>query len=185
MNSWTPRASLFVFLTAVACNSAPPAQPPSQPVPAPAPAAEPAPQSEAIARADALLEDFKRRQEAQDKYDREHPLPAAIPLPGSSSAPQSTSTTSPVTTPGSPTSATAAPGRDEKWWKDQMQELELKLNEELIRLAAAEKANLKYGYNDAQAEYKKIVAAVATARSNIEKLKDEARRAGVPPGWLR
>ena len=66
-----------------------------------------------------------------------------------------------------------------------MQELELKLNEELIRLAAAEKANLKYGYNDAQAEYKKIVGAVATARSNIEKLKDEARRAGVPPGWLR
>ena len=66
-----------------------------------------------------------------------------------------------------------------------MQSLELALNGELIKLAAMEKANLKYGYEDAQAQYKKQAAAVANARQAIEQLRDEARRAGVPPGWLR
>lgn len=66
-----------------------------------------------------------------------------------------------------------------------MQSLELALNEQEIKLAAAERANLKYGYNDAQAEYKKTVAAVQNARAAIDRLRDEARRAGVPPSWLR
>ena len=40
--------------------------------------------------------------------------------------------------------------------------------------------------NDAQAEYKERAAAVATAaRRATERLRDEARRADVPPGWLR
>ena len=64
-----------------------------------------------------------------------------------------------------------------------MMALQLALNDEQIKLAAAE--NLKYGYNDAQAAYKKQLEAVANARAAIEKLRDEARRAGVPPGWLR
>ena len=38
------------------------------------PVAEP-PKSEAISRADTLLEDFRRREAAQAKYDRENPPP--------------------------------------------------------------------------------------------------------------
>ena len=64
-----------------------------------------------------------------------------------------------------------------------MQSLQLTLDQELKKLADLE--GFKYGYNDGQAAYKKQVAAVAAARLAIDRLHDEARRAGVPPGWLR
>ena len=64
-----------------------------------------------------------------------------------------------------------------------MRSLQLALDAELAKMADAEK--LKYGYNDAQAIYKKQLAAVADARLAIERLHDDARRAGVPPAWLR
>lgn len=71
------------------------------------------------------------------------------------------------------------------WWKRQMESLQMALDQESAKLAVMEKANFKYGYNDAQAMYRKQAAAVADARQAIERLRDEARRAGVPPGWLR
>ena len=66
-----------------------------------------------------------------------------------------------------------------------MQSLQLALNGELAKLAEAEKENYRYGYDDLQAEYKKRIAAVANARLAIERLHDDARRARVPPAWLR
>jgi len=66
-----------------------------------------------------------------------------------------------------------------------MESLQMALDQELVKMAAMEKMNMKYGYNDAQAMYKAQAAAVASARQAIERLRDEARRAGVPPGWLR
>ena len=66
-----------------------------------------------------------------------------------------------------------------------MEALQIALDQERVKLAAMEKMNMKYGYNDAQAMYKQQAAAVANARQAIERLRDEARRAGVPPGWLR
>ena len=198
------KPSLFALslalVTTTAC-SAPPAQPQS-PAPSPprsAPTAELAPTSEAIARADALLEDFRRREAAQAKFDRENPPPKFIPIPrsliaaarttsassASDAAPSNTSATSRLA-PAAPVGpAAAAPARDEMWWKAQMQTLQAALDAELVKLAEAEKLNLKYGYNDAQAQYKKQAAAVASARQAIERLRDEARRTSVPPGWLR
>jgi hypothetical protein len=176
MNIWMSRSGWLVLLIGIACSGAPPAQPPtpppSQAVQPPVPAAEVPPKSEALARADALLEDLKRRQEAQEKYDREHPLPPAPPLPGS------------VVAVGPPAAVDPA-ARDENWWKDRMRSLELALNEKEIKLAAAERANLKSGGNDALAEYQKIVAEVGDARQAIERLRDEATRAGVPSSWLK
>ena len=166
MNTPLLRASLWLFVTASACSPPPQAPPPSPAIPTAEPAAVPAPPSEAIARADALLDDLKRRQEAQDKYDREHPLPVATPIAVSS---------------GSPSAAPVVP--DEAWWRDRMRELQLALNDEEIKLAAAE--NLKNGNQDAQAAFEKQTEAVANARLAIERLRDQARRAGVPPGWLR
>jgi hypothetical protein len=153
MNFWTLPASLLVLLIATSCSGDPPAQPPPQPPPVEAPASPStdAPKSEAISRADALLEDLKRRQEAQEKDDPED----------------------------------AAAAREENRWKDQMRVLELALNEKEIKLAAAERANLEAGDSVAQAEYKKIVAEVASARQAIEQLRDEAKRAGIPPSWLK
>jgi hypothetical protein len=193
MNVWTSRASLLVFLTAAACSGAPPAQPQSQAAPTDTPGAEQAPASEAISSADALLDDLKRREAAQAKFDKENPPPAVVPLPVSpiSSGPAPPVASSPPPSTDAPTAALGAlpdpapPGRDQAWWKQQMQSLQASLDGELAKLAAAEKANWKYGYNDLQAMYKAQVAAVADARLAIDRLHDEARRAGVPPGWLR
>ena len=66
-----------------------------------------------------------------------------------------------------------------------MQSLQQALAAASAKLAEAEKENYKYGYNDLQAEYKKRVAAVAEARLAVERLHDDARRARVPPSWLR
>jgi hypothetical protein len=134
--------------------------------------------------ADAWLEYFKRREAAQAKYDRENPPPAAIPMPmpfvPARPAPSVGSTPAPP-----PPVVDAALARNETWWRGQRQSLQLALDAALVKLAEAEKLNFKYGYNDAQAEYKKRADAVANARLAIERLHDEARRAGVPPGWLR
>ena len=198
MNLLRCLAVLLVLATASACGE-PPAQPQSQPAPTPAAVAEPAPKSEAIARADALLEDFKRREAAQAKYDRENPPPRFVPIPKTlvdaarassastaSNTPASNASAESVPAPGAPTESTAAaPARNEMWWKRQMEALQAALDQELVKMAAMEKMNMKYGYNDAQAMYKKQADAVANARQAIERLRDEARRAGVPPGWLR
>lgn len=178
---------------AVACGDSAPQVENAVSPPAPAPVVEQNPTSETIKRADALLEDFRRREAAQAKFDRENPPPKFIPIPRSlvvasqesstASANASTESAPPPVAPAAAVSAT--PARDATWWKSQMQSLQAALDAELAKLAVMEKANLKYGYNDAQAQYKAQAAAVANARQAIERLRDEARRAGVPPGWLR
>jgi hypothetical protein len=184
---------VLVLLTAAACSE-PPAQPqmPASSATRAAAVAEP-PKSEAIARADAMLEDLKRREAAQAKFDRDNPPAARVPIPAMSAALPKTpapasaavaappATTAPTPAPG----AAAAPARDASWWQGQMQTLRLALDQASARLAEAEKENYKYAYEDLQAEYKKRVAAVAEARRALERLHDDARRAGVPPGWLR
>ena len=189
-----------ISVTAAACSGEAPAQVrPGAAPPAPAPAVEPSPQSDTIKRADALLEDFRRREAAQAKYDRENPPPKFIPIPRSlvlasqaesaaaaADTRPSNASAEPVAAPAAPAAtAPPTPARDATWWKSQMQSLQAALDAELAKLAVMDKANLKYGYNDAQAQYKAQAAAVANARQAIDRLRDEARRAGVPPGWLR
>jgi hypothetical protein len=182
-------------LVSIAACSEPPAQTQTH---AAAPALpEQAPKSAAIARADALLEDLKRREAAQAKFDREKPAPAAIPITASLpvSSPRSLAATvavaspaatdAPAAQPAADSTAAATPARDATWWKQQMQSRQRVLDEALAELAEAEKENYRYGYEDLQAEYKKRVAAVANARLAIERLHDDARRARVPPAWLR
>ena len=192
-----PGLSFVLSLTA-ACGAPPPAQAPTKTTPAAAPASsgpEIANHSEAAARAEALLEDFKQREAAQAKFDRENPAPRTNPIPislpdsrptPSPAAPASPAATeTPAAQPAPAPVAPAASGHDEAWWKEQRRSLQAALDDALAKLAEAEKNNLKYGYNDAQALYKKQVGAVAEARLAIDRLHDEARRAGVPPGWLR
>ena len=181
---------MLLLTTMVAC-SAPPAEPRR---PATAAAAQ-ASKTEAVQHADALLEDLKRREDAQANFNREHPPSAPVPirsLPASDSPPPAASVTVPpqaTATPAAPQAPTnpqaVDPARDETWWRQQRQSLQRVLDDELAKLAEAEKLNLKNGYDGAQALYKQRVEAVAAARLAIDKLHDDARRAGVPPAWLR
>ena len=189
-----PGLSLVLLIAAGACSGPPPAQPEKQTTPAaPAGAAAHANESEAAAHAEALLEDFKRREAAQAKFDRENPATRTNPIPASLPVTRSTpsipappaSTEAPAAQPAPAPAAPVASGHDEAWWKEQRRSLQQVLDDALAKLAEAEKNNLKYGYNDAQAIYKKQVAAVAAARQAIDQLHDDARRAGVPPAWLR
>lgn len=170
------RVHPILLVAVMAACSAPPAQPrtPAR--------AEQSPKTEAIKRADALLEDLKRREAAQAKFDRENParesVPATISQAPSTPAPPPATAASASPPPSDPT-------RDEAWWKGRMQSLQRALDEASGKLAEAEKQNLKNGYGDAQAIYKDRVAAVTAARQAIDSLHDDARRAGVPPSWLR
>jgi hypothetical protein len=186
------RPILLILLAAAGCGE-PPRQPRGQSTPAPTPAPIAAPTS-AQARADALIEDLRQREAAQAKRDRETPpaAPPALPTVLSAARPTPPEPASPVAappTPVAPTPATAnassSPARDATWWQQQRRSLQQVLDDASAQLAEAEKLNFKYGYNDAQAEYKKRAAAVAAARQAIDKLHDDARRAGVPPSWLR
>jgi hypothetical protein len=183
---------MIVLLAGSACTQSPtPGQTTTRPAVNAPDSPKPAPASGAIARADALVEDLRRREAAEASRPR--------PSPSQISAPVATPpvSSSPVTTPPAPVStleatattrpeaAAAAPLRDEAWWKERVRSLQATLDEELSKLAVMEKSNLKYGYNDAQAIYKKQVQAVSDARQAIDRVHDEARRAGVPPGWLR
>jgi hypothetical protein len=149
-----------------------------------------------------LVEDLKRRQAAQAKYEGAARPPAALPpaqvsqpvappaarpakAPPATPPATSTPRDSSPTPPGTYAGAMGAPTRDESWWKQQMKSLQAVLDDASARLAEAEKLNFKYGYNDAQVEYKKRAAAVEQARQAVDRLRDEARRAGVPPAWLR
>jgi transcription initiation factor TFIID subunit TAF12 len=193
MQNWMMAATLLALAAAAGCSRSP-----SQPAArletaAAAPSAEQPSRSDALARADALVEDLRRREAAQTKFDRENPAPAVVASPTPPpvvASPSRPTVTAPIAaqapTPPAPSpSIAAATARDEKWWKDQMRSLQATLDEATEKLAEVEKANFKYGYNDAQAEYKKRLDAVTTARQAVDRLHDEARRAGVPPAWLR
>jgi hypothetical protein len=190
------RPILLALLTSAACSGPPQPQAQTSAATNPPPRAEAPSKNEAASRADALVEDLERRKAAQAKFDRENPAPVAspiiIPAPQSPRAPTAapvvaarppnTNAPAPIQAPAA---AAAAPARDEAWWKQERRRLQEILDAAQVQLAEAEKLNFKYGYNDAQAEYKKRAAAVAAARNAIDQLHEDARRAGVPPAWLR
>jgi hypothetical protein len=169
----------------------PPAEPTEQ---------EPAP---SVARADALLEDMRRREAAYQKAEREAPKgPApdeilrqhfaaqqpAAPVAVAIAAPPSVTET--ASAPSQPASNfSRVPERDETWWKDRMRALQTKLEEDQRLLIAAEaqvaSTTLRLTYDQATAERNRLIAAVASDRAAIASLEEEARRAGIPPGWLR
>ena len=181
--------ALLVGLVTTAACSAPAGQPGAQTTPVSAPAAA-TPNDQSVARADALLEDLKRRETAQYEFNRKHPPQESIPSLAPVSDPVTTQPpAAPPPVAASPTAAAPAAAstdtRDEAWWRGQSESLQRVLDAALIQLAEAEKQNLKYGYEDGQAIYRQRVDAVAAARLAIDNLHSDARRAGVPPGWLR
>lgn len=116
------------------------------------------------------------------------------------------STIAPVATAGITASPmTEQPGRplkDAIYWRDRRQALQTQLDADLTLVATlstqlkTQRADLSQAVGDHRfvvdlavqqtaTERNRAIAAVANDRREIRVLEDEARRAGVPPGWLR
>jgi hypothetical protein len=129
-------------------------------------------------------------------------LPAVAQLPP---APASSNSTAPApTAPSTPSADTVPPGaKDEAYWRDRMRPLRERLDsaraladdtkrraETLMR--AADRCFMLgivcADYSESlrlTEEHKVLAAAVAHAERDVAALEEEARRAGVPPGWVR
>ena len=203
----------FVIVLGIGCASSPPPPATETSMPEPLPAVAPAAKSEALARADALAEDLRRRQVAQETADRESPLPpqpnldtlmrSLTPAPAPPPSPATLSQTAPVPSwPDIP--AQTASGKDEAWWKFEMRFAEGRLADDLRRLQEANDArnaaqlrmrSVGLGspaysiaeelFNRATASVGYYEADVKRSRAAVEQIRADARRAGVPAGWLR
>ena len=120
-------------------------------------------------------------------------------VPPSSVTPASATTTTTTTkTTGTPKSEPSTTG-DEASWRSRARELRKTLADDQTKLAAAkahfdslpDQAKGPLGtpvveaWMKAREEISRLTAAVANDQRAISELEDEARRAGVPPGWLR
>ena len=133
-------------------------------------------------------------------------LPEVAPLPA---APASTNAT--ATAPAAPSTAPSTPSvdqlpagaKDEAYWRDRMRPLRERLDsaraladdtkrraETLMR--AADRCFMLgivcADYSESlrlTEEHKVLAASVAYAEREVAALEEEARRAGVPPGWVR
>jgi hypothetical protein len=97
----------------------------------------------------------------------------------------------------------AAPARDQAYWAGRMKEL--RTNQERLQIFAdslqsrinalktdfvnrddpAQRAKIEADLNASLAELERVKKDLAGQVKAIQALEDEARRAGVPPGWLR
>jgi hypothetical protein len=206
---WLVLVSCFGFSIACATEPVPePAAPSENSVPV----AVPLEKSDAASRADALLADLATREAEYKKAETEiaarerlRPLPVvaeAIPTPVASSA----STTAPATQTSASAPTATAPvrygGHDEEWWKNEMRMLQVRLQDDVRKFDAAmaawrhaiEQMNTKSvaifataqeSANRSEREAQQLKAVVQADRDAIERLREDARRADVPPGWLR
>ncbi len=93
------------------------------------------------------------------------------------------------------------PAKDEAYWKDRMRTLQTKLSEDerelvnarihvtdveaFIRPDGTMSHTIADNLLQAQARRDTAVASIANDKREILELEEEARHAGVPPGWLR
>ena len=188
------------------CGSEPTVTPQATAATAPAPVAAPEPpKSESLARADALVAEMRAREAAQAKFDRENP-PPLTPRPEDLIRPMSSAPAPPAPAPvtsaiagtptatapaasATPTAPSADPKATEAWWKDQARALQVKAEEDTALMNQARNAmlnaTLKITADEAEREYRARVAAVQNSQAALDRLRDDARRAGVPAGWAR
>ena len=109
-----------------------------------------------------------------------------------------------MTRPGAsqPEQGTADP-RDEMWWRQRLADVRLTVARSETRVSAlesdiarldtqaiarddpAQQAVLRQQAIEAREELDRVRAELATTRGELDMLLEEARRLGVPPGWLR
>lgn len=188
------------------CDRSPQAPPATTPVAATQPEIE-TPTPGASARADALLEDMRKRErdfaqvmrnappepspdELLRRLQQAAPTQSAVYTPAVAAQPATPAVTAPAAAPPVPsTNFSRVPERDETWWRDRMRTLLTTLDQDRLQLDAAERSMsdsvLQLTYDQAVAERNRLRARVAADIAAIESLELEARRAGIPPGWLR
>jgi len=99
----------------------------------------------------------------------------------------------------------APTSRDEQWWKNEMRSAEVRLSDNLRRLQEAHDqldmargqmkaavkaspmvfAETQNAVYSANARVQSLEAEVRNDRAAVERVREDARRANVPPGWLR
>jgi hypothetical protein len=170
---------------------------------------------DANARVAALIEDMQRREAAAaerdraDQVERERrskEIPVVYETASRPAARPVTSTTgsAPSTTVDSTPHAEAG-DKDEAWWKRQMREVQVRLANNVERLESAREqarmaseqmrilakgsppafAAAQEAAYAASADVRRYEAEVLNDRAAVERLREDARRANVPPGWLR
>lgn len=105
--------------------------------------------------------------------------------------------------PSAPSTEPVAPPRDQAYWSGRMRQLRESLQRSQIFLDSlqsrinalqteyvnrddpAQRAKIEMDRNTALAEFEKVKKEIEDQTKAIAALEDEARRAGVPPGWLR
>lgn len=132
--------------------------------------------------------------------------PVATPPPSSSAPDQAAAPGDPAATPPPPSSVDAelqARADDQKAWRAKMSDarqalersqmyadaLQSKINalwaEFTARDNPVERAQVELDRKKALAEQERVKAEVEAQRQAIADLEEEARRAGIPPGWIR
>jgi hypothetical protein len=122
----------------------------------------------------------------------------ADPRPGPASS-------GPAAAAGAAPAAAKAPAdvRDEAWWHNRVTEIRTSVDRNALLAEAMQarinsltadvvsrddpfqRAELRDQLQKALAEFDRLQALVIEGRQSLERLQDEARRAGVPPGWTR
>jgi hypothetical protein len=127
-------------------------------------------------------------------------MPSA-PVPATPAQPSTSKPTSATTKPAS--AKPAADGRDEKYWKARMEGVQQSLARNKVLLDAlqsrvnalktdfenrddpAQRQVIQQNLSTALAEMERMKQDVEKLNKEIISIQDEARRAGVAPGWLR
>jgi hypothetical protein len=198
--------------SSTACGTEPAAEPAARADIA-APVAAPTEKSEISSRVDAMLADAAK-QEAEYKSaeaeiaarERLKPLPVVADeaRPTAVAPPAATVAPATATSVAAPVATTAVQygGHDEAWWKNEMRTLQVRLQDDVRKFDAAlvawrhaiDQMNSKsvaiattaqQSANRSEREVQQLKAVLQADRDAIERLREDARRADVPPGWLR
>jgi hypothetical protein len=126
-----------------------------------------------------------------------------LPPSAQTPPPQQAPTAAPVATEEPKPPESKADEKDEAWWKNRINQLreELRRNEVFAEALQTrinslstdfvnrddpfQRAKIGEDRDKALAELSRVKAEIVNARKHIEDIEEEARKAGVPPGWLR
>ncbi len=154
----------------------------------------------------------RKATKSSDKVLTNKDLPASAqqpppgPVTATGAATPATGAAAPVTA-GAPTAADTKPApsdqRDEAWWRKRITDAReaLRRNEMFLEALQSrinalsadfvnrddpqQRARIGDDRHKALAELERVQAEIALGKKQIDEIEEEARKAGVPPGWLR
>ena len=194
MTKWLRFVAPLVFALAAACSGSDAGSNGAKPVAPP-----PAKKSAAELRADELIADLKKREDAQAKvqYQAINEVP-----PRSTAARSSAPVQSSAEAGHQPAAAPGGTDNDANYWRQefsmasarlqsatqQLEQARQKMNDAQSQASNSNSAVSKIGqesYNRAQQEFYAAQSAVGSAQSAVSMARQNALNAGVPPSFLR